>query len=622
TECTIFYIDFRAYGKGFDAYYERAQEMGIRFVRALPSAVRQEAGDEAMQVQYALPDGQMISEAFDMVVLSVGMQPPSGMSRLANDLQLNLTNDGFMATGQLHPLDTSREGVYVCGPLAEPKDIPETVMSASAASARAMTLLADARHTLVAPKAYPPERDVSGEDPRIGVFVCHCGSNIAGVVDVTAVTDYARSLPDVVLADHNLFTCATDSQARIREAIAEHNLNRVVVASCTPRTHERLFQDMVRQAGLNFYLFELANIRDQCSWVHRDFPEQATEKAKDLVRMAVAKVRLVKPLQRKSLEFNHDALVIGGGLAGMTAALELADQGFQVSLVERENELGGNMRHLHTLLNHDNPQQMLADMIDRVMAHGRIHVFQNAEVATFEGSLGNFRSTLKLADNDAEPAINHGVAIVATGAKPYQPTEYLYGQDERVMTQLELEAKFANPQSLSPTPQSIVMIQCVGSRNEERPYCSRLCCGQAVKNALVIKQQSPNTEVYILYRDIRTYGLMEQYYREARQAGVIFARFEADNPPQVRNENGLQVTYHDGMLDVPVTLDADTVVLSVATVPRSDADRLAQLLKVPRTADGFFQEAHMKLAPVDFASEGIFLAGMAHYPKKALTESV
>ncbi|HLB50151.1 MAG TPA: FAD-dependent oxidoreductase, partial [Anaerolineales bacterium] len=649
TERTVFYIDFRAYGKGFDAYYERAKESGARYVRAMPSAIRQHPATENLEIQYALPDGQLITETFDLVVLSVGLQAPVGMTRLAEELGANLNAFGFAQTTNLSPLNTTREGVYVCGPLAEPKDIPETVMSASAAAARAMTLLAEARHTLVSPKEYPPEIDVSGQEPRIGVFVCHCGTNIAGVVDVAAVTEYARALPNVAHADHNLFTCSTDSQAKIRAAIKEYDLNRVVVASCTPRTHEPLFQNCIREAGLNFYLFELANIRDQCSWVHREFPAQATEKAKDLVRMAAAKARLADPLQRKSLEFNHDALIIGGGLAGMTAALELADQGFQVALVERQSELGGNMRHLHFLLSHADPQGLLKTLVQRTLLHANIHTFLETEIVSFEGSIGKFKTTLKVCSAsrsdsgvaqdtgngtplrsvpvpDYEPQetvnIHHGIVIVATGAQPYKPTEYLYGQDDRVLTQLELEEAISHQPSAISQLRSVVMIQCVGSRTAERPYCSRLCCGQAVKNALEIKKLNPETEVYVLYRDIRTYGLMEQYYRQAREAGVMFLRFEADRPPQVAANGSVQVTVHDAMLDTDVLLEADRVVLSVATVPQPDAGEVAQLLKVPRTQDGFFQEAHLKLRPVDFANDGIFLCGMAHYPKKALTESV
>ncbi len=622
TDCTVFYIDFRAYGKGFDAYYERARKSGVRYIRVMPSAVTEEPLTGNLVIQYAMPDGQVIREEFDMVVLSVGMQAPAAMGQLANDIGVKLLDSGFCLTTNLSPINTTRDGVYVCGPFAEPKDIPETVMSASAAAAKAMSLLAEARYSLVTPRQYPPETDVSGQSPRVGVFICHCGTNIAGVVDVAAVTEYARTLPDVVMADHNLFTCSTDTQARIRQAVEEHRLNRVVVASCTPRTHEALFQNTIREAGLNFYLFELANIRDQCSWVHRDQPEAATRKAKDLVRMAVARVRLAEPLQRRSLEFNHDALVIGGGLAGITAARELAKQGFTVSLVERAGELGGNMRHLRFLLSHKDPRGLLKRLIEDITSDSRIRIFLNAQLSSFDGSLGKYTSTLEFSDGLPAVTIHHGVVIVATGAQPFQPSGYLNGQDRRVVTQLELEQTLADDPDAIREMSSIAMIQCVGSRDEERPYCSRLCCGQAVKNALEIKRISPSTEVAILYRDIRTYGLLEKYYREAREAGVLFLRFEDDLTPQVSANGSLQVTVHDAMLDEDIALEADRLVLSVATVPRPDAGQLAQLLKVPLTQDGFFQEAHMKLRPVDFASDGIFLCGMAHYPKKALTESV
>lgn len=621
TESTIFFIDYRAYGKGFEAYYERAQAEGVRYIRAMPSEIKQDPVTNNLEIHYSLPDGSHCVEAFDLVVLSVALQAPPDAQILADIVGIQLTEEGFCETGGTSIM-TTRQGVYVCGAFAEPKDIPETIISASGAAVKAMILLAEGRNTLVAPKIYPPERDVTGEEPRVGVFVCRCGSNIAGIVDVEAVSKYAAGLENVVYAEENMFTCSSDTQTRIREIIEEHQLNRVVVASCTPRTHERLFQNTIREAGLNFYLFEMANIRDQCSWVHRDYPNEASVKAEDLVRMAVAKARMLEPLQRKSIEFDHDALVIGGGLVGMAAALDLADQGFKVSLVERDNALGGNMRHLYFLLGHANPQALLKEYVQRTMGHPNITSFLNAEVATFEGSLGKFQSTLKSTNGHDGQVINHGVTIVATGAQPYTPTEYLYGQDKRVLTQWEFEAQVAHSPDEIKSMESLVMIQCVGGRNEEHPYCSRLCCCQAVKNALAVKAINPDIEIYILYRDLRTYGLMEKYYREARMAEVVFLRFEDDKPPVITAEETLQVRVHDAMLDTDITIDADEVILSVATIPQSDAEEVAQLLKVPLTADGFFQEKHLKLAPVDFANEGIFLCGMAHYPKRVVSESL
>ncbi|MFN2284702.1 MAG: FAD-dependent oxidoreductase, partial [Anaerolineae bacterium] len=621
TESTIFYIDYRAYGKGFEGYYERAKAEGVRYIRAMPSEIKQDPVTNNLEIHYSMPDGSHRVETFELVVLSAGLQAPSDAQRLAERLGLALTPEGFCETMGT-AIKTTREGVFVCGAFAEPKDIPETIISASGAAAKAMTLLFESRYTLVQPREYPPERDVSGEEPRVGVFVCRCGSNIAGVVDVESVVDYAAGLKNVVYAEENMFTCSTDTQARIREAIEEHHLNRVVVASCTPRTHEKLFQSTIREAGLNFYLFEMANIRDQCSWVHRNYPDEATEKAEDLVRMAVAKARLLEPLQRKSMEFNHDALVIGGGLVGMAAALDLADQNFKVSLIERDKELGGNMRHLHYLLGGINPQEMLRNYVERTTTHPNIKTYLNAEVATFEGSLGKFQTTLKSNNGYDGQVIQHGVTIVATGARPYTPTEYLYGQDKRILTQMELEEQIAHSPDTIKKMQAIVMIQCVGGRNEEHPYCSRLCCCQAVKNALEIKKINPDLEVYILYRDLRTYGLMEKYYRQARLAEIVFLRFEDDRPPEVTADGSLRVRVHDAMLDTDIILDTDEVILSVATVPQADTADVAQLLKVPRTADGFFQEAHLKLAPVDFATDGIFLCGMAHYPKRVVTESL
>ena len=621
TESTIFFIDYRAYGKGFEAYYERAKAEGVRYVRAMPSEIKQDPVTNNLEIHYSMPDSSHRVETFDLVVLSVGLEAPNDARQLADRLGLELTAEGFCETRGT-TIRTTREGVYVGGAFAEPKDIPETIISASGAAAKAMILLAEGRHTLVQSKEYPPERDVSGEEPRVGVFVCRCGSNIAGVVDVDAVVNYAAGLQDVVYAEQNMFTCSTDTQARIREKIDEFHLNRVVVASCTPRTHERLFQNTIREAGLNFYLFEMANIRDQCSWVHRNLPEEATEKAKDLARMAVAKVRLVEPLQRKAMEFSHDALVIGGGLVGMGAALDLANQGFTVSLVEREPELGGNMRHLHYLLGGTDPQALLRDYTQKTVAHPNITTYLSAEVGAFEGSLGKFQTTLKSQNGCDGQVINHGVTIVATGARAYTPTEYMYGQDKRIITQMALEEQLAHRPDEIRRMSSIVMIQCVGGRNEEHPYCSRLCCAQAVKNALQIKSLNPDGEVYILYRDIRTYGLLEKYYREAREKEVVFLRFEDDVPPEVTADGQLVVRVHDAMLDTEITIEADQLVLSVATIPQADTADVAQLLKVARTADGFFQEAHLKLAPVDFANDGIFLCGMAHYPKRVVTESL
>jgi len=630
-EHTIFFMDLRAYGKGFDAYYQRAQDEGVRFVRARPATV-EEAGEERnLRIKYLNERGEFKDEEFDLVVLSCGIRPAARARELAQRLGLEQGEDGYCLTRPLAPLETSRPGVFVCGTFTEPKDIPETVMQASGAAARAMGLLADARGTMVEPKQYPPERDVAGEEPRIGVFVCHCGRNIGGVVNVPQVVEYARSLPNVVHADEYLYACSTDSQGKIRKAIEEHHLNRVVVASCTPRTHEPLFRDTLREASLNPYLFEMANIRDQCSWVHMHEPEKATQKSKALVRMAVAKSRLIEPLAERSLPLNHAALVVGGGVAGMTAALALADEGFDVHLVEREPELGGHAKHVQFLFDGQDPKQFLADLMGRTLGHPRITAHLGTSVAGVDGFVGNFKT--RLSKNGTSLEVEHGAVVVATGAGTHTPTEYLYGQDERVITQVDFEQRLADGNVAAET---VVMIQCVGSRDTERPYCSRICCTHAIRNALKLKELRPQANVFVLYRDIRTYGFSEQYYRLAREKGVRFIRYEPERKPTVSvvvqasrlQEDGrqdacptsadgaLRVEAWDPILERTLAFDCGLLVLSAAVVARPDGQELAQMLKVPLNQDRFFLEAHLKLRPVDFATDGVFLCGLAHSPKR------
>jgi heterodisulfide reductase subunit A len=587
--------------------------------------IEEAPGSRNLIVQYLGENDRKLSQEYDLVILSVGMQPPKEVKALADRFGISLNEFNFCGTTTFKPAESSREGIYVAGPFVEPKDIPETVMQASAAAAEVLSLLKDARGTQITPKVYPPERDVTGQDPRIGVFVCHCGTNIAGVVNVPDVVDYAKTLPNVVYAENNLYTCSNDAQDRIKDQIAEHGLNRVVVASCTPRTHEPLFRNTIAEAGLNPYLFEMANIRDQCSWVHMHEPERATQKSKDLLRMAVAKSRLLQPLQRQKINIQKSALVIGGGLAGMTAALTLARQGSGVYLVEKENELGGNLRHIHYLLNGEKPQEELARLRDEIQQSSRIEVFAGAVIENIEGSIGNFKTRISTRGKTTE--FTHGVVIVATGAKQYEPKAYLYGQDDRVITQRDLEERLASGNGFlasdgNRSAKTVVMIQCVGSREADHPYCSRVCCADAIKNALRIKMLSPATNVYVLYRDIRTYGFKESYYTKARQQGVIFARYDEDRKPEVsRNSHGLQVTVFDQTLGMPMLIPADSVVLSAGIHPHEENRVLAQFLKVPLNSEGFFLEAHMKLRPVDFMTDGVFLCGLAHSPK-SIDESI
>jgi len=613
-KCTIFYIDLRAFGKGFDAYYNRAKEAGVRYIRCKPSAIRQVPDSRNLKLRYQVETEAPSEEEFDMVVLSCGLKPSVASVELAGKLNLKLNEFGFCATDTFTPLETGRKGIFVCGPFTEPKDIPETVMQASGAAVKAMALLSSERGKLVTEKEFPPEIDVSGQAPRIGVFVCHCGTNIGGVVDVPSVAEYAGTLPDVVYTDDNLYTCSTDSQERIKKAIREHNLNRVVVASCTPRTHEPLFQNTVREGGLNEYLFEMANIRDQCSWVHMHHHDLATEKSKELVKMAVAKARMLEPLQKGTMPINREALVIGGGLAGMTAALDLSGQGFVTHLIEKENELGGNLRRIKYLTNGDNPSAQLDELAKKVSKDSNIKLYLGSKITKVDGSLGKYRTVI--AKGGAEAEINHGVVVVAIGGREYVPTEYMYGQEKRIVTQRELEELITDRESEIKKKRAVVMIQCVGSRDEERPYCSRICCSVAIKNAIKIKEVSPETAVFVLYRDIRAYGFKESSYRTARDKGVIFLRYEDGKKPEVSNVDGsLKVKSYDPLLGKDLAIDADLVVLSTGILPAEDTKEIGQHYKVSLNQEGFFLEAHLKLRPVDFATEGVFLCGLAHSPK-------
>ncbi len=626
-DVTIFLMDLRTCGKDFDRYYERAKnESKINFVRAKVYGIDSLDGTGRLVASFTGEDGAVKSEDFDLVVLSVGFQPRPDFVELAKKVGVQLNPYGFCQTMPFSPMETSKPGILTCGAFSSPKDIPETVIQASGAAGEASILLAPARKTLTRVKEYPPEKDVSGEEPRIGIFICHCGINIGGYVNVPDVVEFARSLPNVAYAEHNLFTCSQDTQQRIKKSIEDFRLNRIVVASCSPRTHEPLFRETIREAGLNRYLFEMANIRDQCSWVHMHEPERATEKAKDLVSMAIAKARLIEPLKPLSLPVNHAALVVGGGVAGMTSALSLADQGFEVYLIERGSQLGGVANRLHYSFDGDDVQQFVAGLIKRVQEHPKIRVFTDTWIVDVRGYVGNFTTEIMRYRGRVIERLDHGVTIIATGAQECKPDEYLYGRDPRVLTQLELEHEIAGGNPDVVKCDNLVMIQCVGSRDEKQPYCSRVCCNQAIKNALKLKEIKPDMNIYVLYRDMRTYGFYEEYYEEARRKGIIFLRYDPDNKPRVRQTRKgsqllLRVEASDPVLGGEVAIDADIVVLSVGMAPSPEVHDLAMLYKVPVNEDRFFLEAHVKLRPVDFATDGVFVCGLAHAPK-SLEESI
>ena len=618
---TIFFMDIRAYGKDFDRYIERAEgEYGVRYVRARPSSIQEDETTKNLIITYE-ENGVLKREMFDMVVLSVGLHPPISNMEFAQKTGIELNEFGFAKTRIESPVETTKDGIFVCGAFQGPKDIPETVAQASSAAGLAHSFLAEARGTEVKQKTYPQERFILNENPRIGVFVCHCGINIGGYLDVKKVVEYAKTLPNVVYAEDNLYTCSADTQERIKDLIKEHNLNRVVVASCTPRTHEPLFQETIREGGLNKYLFAMANIRDQDSWVHQLEWDEATEKAKDLVTSAVAKAKYLEPLSTNLIPITKSALVVGGGISGMNAALLIANSGFEVHLIEKNEKLGGNALNIHKTIEGLDVQNYIDYMTKELEHHKLVHIHRNAEIVHAEGYVGNFKTKIK--EGKKEKEIEHGVVIIATGAKEYIPTEYEYGKDKRILTQLEFEKKILDGEIDSKKSLQIVMIQCVGSRNDERPYCSRVCCSEAIKNAILVKERYKSTEVYVLYRDIRTYGFKEVAYQKARNMGVSFIRFDKTKQPEVTlKDKKLYVKTYEPVLRREILFEPDLLVLSNGIVADGENnEKLSQFFKVPVNQDNFFLEAHVKLRPVDFATEGVFLCGLAHSPK-GIDESI
>ena len=618
-ECTIFHNDIRSYGKDFEPFYQRtAQLPETRFIRSYASIVGENPETKNVNVRYATPDEGVIEEEFDMVVLSVGLNPPADNKSLADKFGVELNSHGFCKATPSNPMQTTRPGVFVSGAFQAPMDIPESVFSASGAGSQCGEFLDYRRGKLNQERIYPPEKDVSEEEARVGVFVCHCGANIGRVVDVPSVVEYCSTLDNVVHAQEQLFSCATDSAQSIADQIREKGLNRVVVAACSPRTLEPLFRDTLREAGINQYFFEMANIREHCSWVHSREKEDATEKAKDITRMSIARACHLQPLQEMDLPVNRAALVVGGGIAGMTCALSIANQGHEVSLLEKDADLGGTARNIHYTLDGMDVQAYLRDLVQKVYQHSAIHVYTDASITEATGYVGDFVTRVKSDRGDTK--INHGAAVIAVGAEAYKPTEYLYGDDDRVLTNLELENRIIQGEENLINARSLVMVQCVGCRQEDRNYCARICCNQSIKNALKLKKINPEMDIYILFRDIRTYGFAEDYYREASDKDVKFIRYEPDDKPQVEaiEHEGrpvLRVAVADPILGQKLAIDADYLALAAAVIPNEGNRKISQFFKVPLGPDGFFKEAHVKLRPVEFATEGVFLCGIAHYPK-------
>lgn len=613
---SIFYMDIRAFGKDFDKYYEKAKDQyGVKFIKSKVSEIR-ELENGSLSLRHVLENGDIQLAEYDMVVLSVGLQPRKSIIKQAKDLNIKLNEYGFCRSDLFEPQKTSREGIYVCGAMNGPRDIPESVTTASGAVADAVKYLRLDRQEIKKKKI--PEKNVLGDRPKVGAFVCHCGINIAGVVDVEDVAEYARKLPNVRHAEDLMYACSQDCMDTIKKRIEEHGLNRIVIAACTPRTHEPLFREMLSEAGLNPYLFEMANIRDQCSWAHMNEPELATEKSKDLVNMGVAKAKGLVPLDRLPIEINPKALVIGAGLAGMTAAEALADAGHEVFLIEKETKLGGNLRNIYYAFEKD-PQKLLAQKIKSVSDSKLIQLYTDANIMKIDGYVGNFKTTVSTGKN--EQTLEHGIVVIATGAEEHKTKEYLYGESSRIITQVEFEEMLHTQNFPKQKFKNVVMIQCVGSREEKRMYCSRICCTKAVKNALTLKYKFPNVNTYVAYRDIRTYGFREKYYTELRDLGTMFVHYDLNKKPEVSlvdewdPDSQVNVTIFDPIMDKEVEVKADLLVLATAIDARKENSELGKMLKVPLNEDGMFMEAHVKLRPVDFATDGVFVAGLAHTPK-------
>jgi heterodisulfide reductase subunit A len=619
-ECTIFHNDIRSYGKDFERFYQRAERLpGVRFIRSYVSLGREIPGSKNVTLKYSTPEEGVREEEFDMVVLSVGLSPSADSKDLAGKFGIELDSHGFCKNNPFNPIETTRPGIFVSGAFQGTLDIPESVFTASGAGSQCGQLLDYRRGKLDKERVYPPEKDVSKEEPRIGVFVCHCGANIGRVVNVPEAVEYCKTLPNVVYSQEQLFSCATNCAKEITDKIKEKGLNRVIVAACSPRTLEPLFRDTVREAGLNQYYYEMANIREHCSWVHSKEKEEALEKAKDIIRMSVARSCHLAPLQELYLPVNKAALVVGGGVAGMTCALSIANQGHEVYLVEKESDLGGMARKIHATLEGLDVQTYVRDLSRKVYQHPSVHVYTDATITEATGFVGNFVTKVKSDRGVTE--IKHGASVIAIGADVYKPSEYLYGEDNRVMTHLELEELINKGEERVINAETLVMIQCVGCRNEDRNYCSRICCSESIKNALKLKEKNPKMDIYILFRDVRTYGMSEDYYREAAGKDVKFIRYEPQDRPLVEpgeSEEGrpvLKVTATDYVLGNKLEIDADIVSLAAAIVPAPGSREVSQQFKVTLGQDGFFQEAHVKLRPVEFAADGVYLCGMAHYPK-------
>ena len=609
---TFFYMDIRPMGKDYERYYERAKtDYGIEYKRSAVSSIKEVQQTKNLLITYVKEDGTFEEREFDAIVLSVGFTPPQAIKDLAGKMGLQLNQQGFCQTDEFSPAQTSVKGVFVAGAFRGPRDIPETVVEGSSAAASAASFLAPNRHPQL-PKEYPAEGALGDEIPKVGVFLCHCGEELKRSLSISDLISGTKQLREVVHVEEMGLACLPEDLDLIKKRIGEQGLNRIVIAGCSHREIRGAMEEMAKGMGFNPYLIEYANIREQCAFVHEGYPKLATEKAMALIRTGVERAKRSQPIRRGKQKIDKKGLVVGGGLAGMTASLQLAQQGYEIYLIEKEKELGGNLKESFYTLKGSNPQDLLDKVVKQVKSNGSIHLYSEAEVLGFEKKNGHYRT--KIRHQNEEKVFDHGALILATGGKEVTPKEYLFGEDSRVLTQRQLEKMIHSNDKGLKDIRSVVMIQCVGSRDEEHPYCSRVCCSHAVKNALKLKGNNPDMNIYVLYRDVRTYGFYETYYHEAREKGVIFIRYDLENKPKVTLQGeSLQVSLFDPAMNSPVTLPADRVVLSTGIEPNDHRD-LAKVFDVDLNPDGFFMEANPKSAPLDSVDRGKFFCGLCHSP--------
>ncbi len=621
-EAKIFTLDMRAYGKGYEELYQKAKNFyGVDYIRSRPSFIEEDPETQDLIITYVSKNGKLVKENFQVIVLSMGFVAPKTTKRDSQIYQIELNEHGFIKTTDFKPLNTSRDGIFVCGSFSEPKDIPDSITEGSGTTALASALLADQKGSLIEKKKYPIQMEIDYENPRIGVILCHCGNEISRVVKMAELVKFIRTISDVVVVENEFYACSPQIEKKIEYMMTQYNLNRLVVGACSPRTHAPLFKEILRDIGINYNMVEVVNLREQCSWVHYSSPYKATQKAMSLIQMAIAKIKKAKPLLENYVGINSRALIVGGGMAGMVVALNLTEQGHPVTLVEKEDELGGHLKKIVFTLSGDDPQKLLTNLREKIVSNTNIEVLVNSEVIDVKGYVGNFQSKVvikKPGEKEDIRKIMHGVTIIATGGDEYRGNEYLLGEDKRVMTQVDFEQKLTGNQEKLGTIDNLAMIQCVGCRNDERTYCSRVCCGKAIKNAIKFKEKNPDSNIFIFYKDIRSYGFIEQYYTKAREMGIVFMRFEDDKKPEVQkydNKKHLEISFFDLNLRKNLKIKVDLIVLSTAIIPLEGNKKLANMLGVPLDENGFFLEKHLKVRPVDTKRDGIFVCGLAHSPK-------